>query len=75
MAAMTVDQKLDLIEARPIQGARHMIPSGRMRFVLESADSKFLSRVERWAARILANRLAQAEAESDAEAKYYLDPH
>jgi hypothetical protein len=72
---MTVDQKLDLIEARPIQGARHTIPSGRMRFVVESADRNFLSRIERWAARILANRLARAEAEADAEVKYYLDPH
>jgi hypothetical protein len=71
---MTVDQKLDLIEARPIQGQRCMIPSGRMRFVVESAESHWLARLERWAARIIASRLARAEAEAETELKYYIDP-
>jgi hypothetical protein len=71
---MSVDEKLDLIEARPIQGQRCMIPSGRMRFVVESADSKLLTRLERWAAHLLADRIAQAEAQAEAELKYYIDP-
>jgi hypothetical protein len=67
---MTVDQKLDLIEARPIQGARHTIPSGRMRFVVESAELNWLSRLERWAVKMM----KRIEAEQDAEMKYYMDP-
>jgi hypothetical protein len=62
---MTADQKLDLLEMRPLQRARHQIPSGRMRFVIESAEAKPLARLERWAARMLKNRIDQAEAEAE----------
>lgn len=43
---MNADKKLDLIEARPVQPARHWIPSDRMRFVAESADQHWLARLD-----------------------------
>lgn len=61
---MTPDQKLDLLEARPIGAARHWIPSDRIRFVVESADRHWLARVERWWQSGINQAIEYAEAQA-----------
>lgn len=48
MSLAAAERRLDLLEERPLRETPHWIPSDRMRFVVQTADSRWLCRFERW---------------------------
>lgn len=45
---MTPEQQLSLMDGSNRPGARHSIPSGKIRLIVVSADQHWLARLERW---------------------------
>lgn len=56
---MNAETKLDLLDRANRSASRHVIPSGKIRLLVESAEQHWLARLERWIKKLRGLTVAQ----------------